>query len=79
MTTIDITRRAPFGAESIHRAVRAVESVLDGLRQRWAESETRDQLARLSPRQRADIGLADAGLCTLDLDEVARALSAGRR
>ena len=71
--------RAPFGSETLQRLAAAVDRRIGELKRSWAVSETRDQLLRLTPRQRADIGLGDAALPTLDLDEIARSLAAGRR
>lgn len=79
MAAIETTRPAPFGAISAFRFVSAVERAVEAFRAYWVAIQTRDQLARLSPRQLADIGLADATYSRLDLDEIARVLAANRR
>ena len=57
MATIETTRPAPFGAETIYRIV----SAADGLRMAlvdWNNRRiTRNALSRLSERDLADIGL----------------------
>lgn len=67
-----ITPHAPFGAETAHRLLARLDRLL-------ARLLPDDPLARLSPRQRLDVGLIDAIRDRLELDETARSLSAGRR
>ena len=79
MPAIQLARPAPFGSESVQRLVAAVDGFLGRVSRRFSASDTRAALLRLSPRQRDDIGLGDAPVPSLDLDEIARSLSAGRR
>jgi hypothetical protein len=67
-----ITPHAPLGSETAHRLLSGLDRLLDRLL-------PEDPLARLSPRQRLDVGLIDAIRDRLELDETARSLSAGRR
>lgn len=67
---------APFGAETVFRLVTAVEQALDALRSASAAARVRDELARLSPRERADIGIEDPGLPEAGFDSTTRALLA---
>jgi hypothetical protein len=62
---------APFGAISLHKIVVAVENLF-GLND--ADSATE----RLSPRQRLDIGLLEAGKPVL-IDPLVQIFAAGRR
>jgi hypothetical protein len=78
MPALAAKTRAPFGSETVHRAVVAVERALASVRRAAAEAEIRDMFVRLSPRFRKDIGLVE-GVPTLDLDELTRILAAGRR
>lgn len=79
MPATHLARPAPFGSESLQRLVAAVDGLFGRVSRRFGAADTRDALLRLTPRQRDDIGLGDAPVPSLDLDEIARSLSAGRR
>ena len=53
---------APRGAITIHRAISAVESLIADFDTWNARRRTARELARLSSRQLADIGLSEAGI-----------------
>lgn len=78
MPAVATQNRAPFGSETVHRAVVVAERAVASLRRAATEAEIRDMFVRLSPRFRKDIGLVE-GVPTLDLDELTRILAAGRR
>lgn len=62
MAMIETSPRAPFGAFTVHRAVASVERLSAWLRESMAAIRTADELARLSPRLREDIGIAEGDI-----------------
>ena len=65
MAMIETAPRAPFGALTIHRVVATGERVLASIREKIAAIRTADELARLSPRLRDDIGILEADIIAL--------------
>jgi uncharacterized protein YjiS (DUF1127 family) len=53
------TQAAPFGAITAYRAVAFVENLVETFRAARAAARTRRALARLTPRELADIGVHD--------------------
>jgi uncharacterized protein YjiS (DUF1127 family) len=79
MAAIDVAPRAPFGAITLFRLGSALESAAAALRAVWVEARLREELARLSPRQLADIGLEGAPVTAVEIDAATRILAADRR
>lgn len=79
MAITHVTPVAPFGAITTFRIASIVERAVQAVQDVFTAAHTRQQLSRLTPRQLADIGLTDASLAPVDLDEVSRMLAAGRR
>lgn len=65
MAMIETAPRAPFGAFTIHRIVATVEKAIAWVRENLAATRTADELARLSPRMRADIGIVEGDIIAL--------------
>ena len=66
-TTRTQTQTLPFGAITVHRAVRAVESVVERVLAWQRTRRTVATLRRLSPAQLEDIGLTQG-----DIDDFSR-------
>jgi uncharacterized protein YjiS (DUF1127 family) len=79
MAVAAVAPRAPFGAITLFRFGSALEGAVTALRSMWVEARLREELARLSPRQLADIGLEEAPITAVEIDAVARQLGADRR
>ncbi len=75
MPTTAYARPAPFGAESLFRAVVAVERAIRALRARMAAHAARRELSQMTIHELADIGLADATRSRADLDAFTRTLA----
>jgi uncharacterized protein YjiS (DUF1127 family) len=71
--------RAPFGAITLFRFGSALDGAVSALRAIWVEARLREELARLSPRQLADIGLEEAPITAVEIDAATRQLAADRR
>ncbi len=61
------TQTIPFGAVALHRAIRALDSLVESV-QRWHRRRvTRKALMQLSDRELADIGLSRAEIDTIEI------------
>lgn len=62
MAMIETAPRAPLGAFTIHRVVSRVERLISWISDNIAATRTADELARLSPRLREDIGIVEGDI-----------------
>lgn len=74
MAMIETTRNAPFGAESILKTTTVVENAMNEIRARLRARRIYNELAELSARQLADIGLGEKDLGSYSLEIARRAL-----
>jgi len=74
MAMIETTRNAPFGAESILKTTTVVENAMNEVRARLRARRIYNELAELSARQLADIGLGEKDLGSYSLEIARRAL-----
>ena len=74
MAMIETTRNAPFGAESIYKTTNLVETVMNEIRVRFNAYRVHNELAALSAKQLADIGLGEKDLGSYSLEIARRAL-----
>ena len=65
MAMIESTARAPFGAITVHRIVSAIDGFAARIRSDLNATRTADELSRLSPRMRADIGILDCDIVAM--------------
>ena len=62
MAAIETTRVAPFGAITAFRFVEFVERAVKTVKAKFVADNTYHELAKLTPAQLRDIGLADQDL-----------------
>ncbi|MEM7269237.1 MAG: DUF1127 domain-containing protein [Pseudomonadota bacterium] len=74
MAVFEHSRPAPFGAETVLKAVEAVEWVMTEIRVRMHANKLRNALSELPSAQLEDIGLSGADLDAYCLDVARRAL-----
>ena len=79
MTYIDPRSRAPLGATVLYRAAAAAERLVAPMVRLWTEAARRARVAKMSPRQRLDVGLPADGGAWMEIDQIARILGADRR
>jgi hypothetical protein len=78
MIAIDPRNRAPSGAVTLFHMVAAVQRRLSPVLRLGAAAKMRAQIAKMTPRQRIDIGLPAIDHVR-ELDQLARILAADRR
>ena len=65
MAMIHTAHRVPLGAFTIHRVVVSVERLVEWVREGVLAARTADELERLSPRLREDIGIVESDILAL--------------